>query len=238
MEKIIRKIKAVPKYGIIFGIVYFVLQYALYRLGAYLSAVTGTIEYAWVCKIPFIDDRIPIIPVFAVIYLYSYIFWIMGPMAVSLTKKRNFVNYIAGLSLAYLIGFLIFIFVPTYMDRVKEGLMTAAAQPGFFNRLLKIIYAADGSEKAFNLFPSYHCLISSYCYLGVCGQKEISKGFRIYSFIMAVLISLSTVFTKQHYILDVFGGIGISLFCWLLMKKLDPGKKYAEESCRTYHLVK
>ncbi len=227
LNNMIRKIRSVPRYGIILGIVYFVLQYGLYRLGAYLSVVTGMIDHAWECKIAFIDGRIPIIPVFSVIYIYSYVFWIMGPMAVSLTEKRNFVNYIAGLSLAYLIVFLIFIFVPTYMDRVKEGLMTAAAQPGIFNRLLAVIYAADGSEKAFNLFPSYHCLISAYCYLGICGRQEVSRGFRIYSLVMAVLISVSTVCTKQHYIIDVFGGIAISVFCWLLMKKLDPGKKYS-----------
>ena len=41
----------------------------------------------------------------------------------SLTSRKNFVNYIVGLTAAYLIGFVLFIFVPTYMDRVKEGLL-------------------------------------------------------------------------------------------------------------------
>ena len=49
---------------------------------------------------------------------------------------------------------------------------------------------------AFNLFPSYHCLISTYCYLGVRKQPEISRGFRIYSLVMAALIGLSTLLTK------------------------------------------
>ena len=144
----------------------------------------------------------------------------------SLTKKRNFVNYICGLSLAYLIGFLFFVFLPTYMDRTAEGLMEAAKQPGIFNAMLATIYAADGSEYAFNLFPSYHCLISLYCYLGVRGQEEISRGFQIYSLVMVVLICLSTVLTKQHYVIDMVGGFGIAFFCYNLMGRLDPGKRW------------
>ena len=227
MNTVIRKIRSVPRWGIAAGIIYFAVQVGLYRLGAYLSEAAGFIAFARECRIAVIDDRIPLIPVFAVIYLFSYVFWIMGPMAVSMTKKRNFVNFIAGLTMAYLIGFAIFVFVPTYMDRVKEGLLGAAAKPDIFSRMLNVIYSADGGETAFNLFPSYHCLISAYCYLGVCGQEEISKGFRVYSFIVAVLISLSTLFTRQHYFADMIGGIGISLFCWMLMNKLDPGKRFA-----------
>ena len=228
MKQLLEKIRRVPRWGIITGIVYFALQYGLYRLGNTLSVVLGTIQWSFDCKIPVIDDLFPVIPVFSVIYLYSYIFWIMGPMAVSLTRKRNFANYIIGLSLAYLIGFLCFIFVPTYMDRVKEGLMEYGSKPGIFNALLNTIYAADGSEKAFNLIPSYHCLISTYCYLGVRKQPEISKGFQNYSLIMAILIVLSTLFTKQHYIIDCITGIGISIGCYILMEKLDPGKKYID----------
>lgn len=220
--------KRIPWWGYVFGIGYFALQYGMYRLANYLSVVSGTIAYAWECKTPFIDDLIPVIPVFVIPYIYSYIFWIMGPVAVSLTKKRNFINYILGLTLAYFIGFLIFWLIPSYMDRTKEGLMSIAQQPGIFNRLLGLVYAADGSELAFNLFPSYHCLISFYCWLGVRNQPEISKGFQIYSLVLAILICLSTVFTKQHYVIDIFGGVGIACFCYALMNRLDPGRK-AEE---------
>jgi membrane-associated phospholipid phosphatase len=232
MKKLMEIIKSVPRWGIITGIVYFVLQYAMYRFGDFLSHVIGTFAYAFPPKIPFLDDHIPLVPVFVIIYIYSYVFWIMGPMAVSLTKKRNFVNYIAGLSLAYVIGFLFFVFMPTYMDRAQEGLMEIASKPGIFNQLLGVVYGVDGSTLGFNLFPSYHCLISTYCYLGVRKQEEISKGFRIYSLIMAILISFSTVLTKQHYVLDIFGGVGIAIFCYWLMNRIDPGKKYEEKELK------
>jgi membrane-associated phospholipid phosphatase len=189
--------------------------------------VLGTISGAICPKIPVIDDLIPIIPVFAVFYLFSYVFWICGPIAASLTKKRNFINYIVGLSAAYVMGFLFFVFAPTYMDRASEGLMEQAMKPGFFNGLLATIYAADGSNLAFNLFPSYHCLISLYCYLGVRKQPEISRGFRAYSLIMTILICLSTVFTKQHYFIDIVGGLVISIICYNIINRINPGKKYS-----------
>ena len=91
-----------------------------------------------------------------------------------------------------------------------------------------MIYSADGGTIAYNLFPSYHCLISAYCYLGVRKQRGISKGFKIYSLVMAILISFSTVLTKQHYIVDVFGGILIAVLCYILMEKLDPGARYKD----------
>ena len=110
--------------------------------------------------------------------------------------------------------------------------MELAARSGPFRWVLGIIYAADGGERAFNLFPSYHCLISAYCYLGVRKRLEISQGYRIGSLVMTVLICLSAVLTKQHYFIDVAGGVGIALLCHGLIQWLDPGKR-AEEKKRS-----
>lgn len=232
MEKLKSLMQKVPRWGYAAGVAYIALSYAFYRLGNYLSVVTGSAAYAREVKIPVIDDMIPLIPVFVIPYIFSYVFWIMGPIAVSRTRKSNFVNYIAGLTLAYVIGFIFFWLSPTYIDRTSEGLLSAVAQPGLMNRLLGIVYAADGSRYGFNLFPSYHCLISIYCWLGVRNQPEIPKSFQYYSLIMALVICLSTVFTKQHYIVDVFGGVGIALLCYMLMNRLDPGSRIAEQQSR------
>ena len=39
---------------------------------------------------------------------------------------------------------------------------------------------------------------------------------------MTILICMSTVFTKQHYFLDIVGGLGISVICYAVVQKLDP----------------
>ena len=90
---------------------------------------------------------------------------------------------------------------------------------------LSLQKGADGGDLAFNLFPSYHCLISLYCYLGIRRRNEVSKGIRVYSLIMTLLICMSTVLTKQHYFIDIVGGLGIALVCYFIVEKLDPGAK-------------
>lgn len=229
MNKFLKRVKDVPRYGWVLGAVYFVLQYSMYRLAELLSRVFGTTAWAFAPKIPFIDDKIPVVAVFVVFYLFSYVFWFCGPVIASLTDKKNFINYIIGLSAAYIVGFLIFIFMPTYMDRAAEGLMNYAQRPGLFNGLLKIVYGADGGNLAFNLFPSYHCLISLYCYLAIRKRDEVSKGTRIYSLVMTILICLSTVFTKQHYFIDIIGGLAISIVCYAVVQKINPAERILQK---------
>ena len=219
--ELFKTIKRIPKIGWIMGIVMFAMQAGIYKLGHLIASSTGTINWAISSKIDVIDNAIPIVPIFAIIYLFSYVFWICGPIAASLTKKSNFINYMLGLSIAYIIGLLIFIFLPTYMDREAEGLFEIAKN----SPLLGFIYENDGGTIAYNLFPSFHCLLSVYCYLGVRKQDGVSKGFRIYSLIVAILICLSTVFTKQHYFADVVGGVGLALITSLLVRKLNLGEK-------------
>lgn len=208
---------------------FFLAQLACYQLGNLFSILLGTAENAFAPKIPFIDDAIPIIPVFIVFYIYSYVFWFFSPMAVSLTKKENFINYTIGLLVSYFIGFLTFAFFPSYIDRAGEGLLDYVAEPGIFRKLMGIIYFFDGGTKGFNLTPSFHCLTSVYCYLGVRKQPEISRGYKIYALVLAVLICMSTVFTKQHYIIDVFCGIALPLIVYVIVNLVNPGKRISRK---------
>lgn len=225
MRKLVDTIKRIPTYGWVCAVLYFIIQYSMYLLADLVSRMTSAVNHAWSPRIPFIDDNIPLVGVFVLIYVFSYAFWVFAPLAVSLTKKENFYNYVIGIASAHLIAFLILAFAPTYMDRVSEGLLEAAEGRGLIKALLRFVYYGDGGAMASNLFPSDHCLISMYCYLGIRKQPEISKGFKIYTFVMAILIFLSTLFTRQHYFLDVVSGIGISLLCYVIVQRIDPGKK-------------
>ncbi|MDO4460378.1 MAG: phosphatase PAP2 family protein [Clostridia bacterium] len=226
VQKMKRIFKKIPKYGYVFAVVYFLLEMFCYSFGNFLANVIGTAENPIIPKIPCIDDKIPYIGCFITIYFFSYIFWLMGTLATSMTKKRNFVNYLFGLSIAYLIGFLIFVFFPTGMDRVAEGLIDISNGTGLNALSLRVMYALDGGNNAFNLFPSFHCMISTYCYLGVRKQPEISRGYRIFSLVMTVLICASTLFVKQHYFVDVVGGVGLAVITHIIAGLINPGKRF------------
>lgn len=200
----------VKPYGVIIGIVSVALQHGLY-LGAHkLSLIVGNTP---VCpKIAAVNDLIPIISLFLIPYAWSYVYWAMAPMAVSMCDKNHFKKYIAAYILACLTGAVIIIFMPTYMDRVAEGL-TSEPTP----EILRFWYTLDGGDMAYNLFPSFHCINSTISYLGVMGRKEIPKWYRIYSLVLTVLIYVATVTVKQHYIVDVLGGIAIAVFAWIIV---------------------
>ena len=151
----------------------------------------------------------------------------MAPMAVSKCEKQHFADYMAANVVACLSGMIVLAFFPTYMNRVEEGLYAVVENPTFFDRLREFWYSLDGSEMAYNLLPSFHCINSTLCYLGVAGRKEIPKWFRIYSFVVMLLIFASTVFVKQHYVLDIFAGVALAAVAFFICKKFHWGRMFS-----------
>ena len=227
MKKIIATLKKVKKSGWIMGIFLLVIEYVFYLLGNTLSNLFNIAPIS--PKIDIIDNNIKMVKIFIIPYIYSYAFWLFAPIVVSLTSKKNFYNYAIGLLLAYFVGFLFFTFMPTYINRVDEGVYDALGND-ILSKLIRLIYNNDGKEYGYNLFPSYHCLISTYCYLGIRKQKEISTGFKAYTLIMAILICMSTVFIKQHYFLDIIGGVLIAIICYILTNIINPAKYLIKEN--------
>jgi membrane-associated phospholipid phosphatase len=220
-EKNSRRIKG---YAVVIGILYLVLQHAFYLAGHYLASLVGLTPF--LPKLP-LDDRIPIVSIFIIPYVWSYIYWAMGPMAVSKCEKQHFADYMAANLVACAAGTLFLVFSPTYMDRIAEGLYDVPESPTFFDRLRLFWYSLDGSAMAYNLLPSFHCINSTLCYLGVAGRRELPKWFRVYSLVTTLLIYASTVYVKQHYVLDIFAGVALALLAWFLCKRFHWGRIFA-----------
>ena len=113
------------------------------------------------------------------------------------------------------------------MDRAGENLAELAGD-SIFGDLLRFVYGLDGGTIAYNLFPSFHCMLSTLSYLGVMRRKEIPLWFRIYSLVTALLIYCSVVFTKQHYVVDIFGGIAIALVFYFLSTRFQWGRVWEQ----------
>ena len=223
MNNIEKKPNRVKGYGIVIGIIYALSQHGFYLLGHVFAT--------WVGLTPFLpkiglDDMIPIVSIFIIPYVWSYLYWAMGPMAVSKCEKEHFKDFMAATLIACVIGTIALTFFPTYMNRVAEGLYVVPENPNFFDKLRMFWYSLDGSEMAYNLLPSFHCINSTLCYLGVARRKEIPLWFRIYSLITTLLIFASTVFVKQHYVLDIVAGIPIAVIPFILSKKFHFGRMF------------
>ena len=61
--------------------------------------------------------------------------------------------------------------------------------------------------------------------MGVRKQTNIKLWYRISALIFAILISLSTQFVKQHYIVDLVSAILLSEVIYFIVKKYNWGYK-------------
>lgn len=204
----------------------FLVQCGFYFATSFVVQKSNGAIHTFIPKIPAIDDHIPLIPLFVIVYWYSYVFWIGATLRIAKTSKQHFTNWIIAFTISEFIGFLIFVIYPTTMDRVQEGLYALATKEDPFSRLLWFTYMHDGGAYGHNLFPSYHCMFSMSCYMGVRHKDKIPKWKRIYTFVEIVLIFMSTLFTRQHYFMDVISGIGISILCNVLVEKWNPGRHF------------
>ena len=79
--------------------------------------------------------------------------------------------------------------------------------------LMQLIWKADASV---NVCPSIHCQ-SSACMAMAFSHSKLAEGKpqrKVLAWVWAALICLSTVFTKQHSVIDVACGLAVA-FVWL-----------------------
>ena len=78
---------------------------------------------------------------------------------------------------------------------------------GVFEWMTKAIYFSDQPN---NLFPSIHCMENWVVWRGMVGCKSIPLSVKIGIFVFAILVFLSTLFVKQHVVMDILE-YGISI---------------------------
>lgn len=208
-------IKRIPKYAIIPTIIIIIMQLLTY-FGTQFINKNST---AYDLTIDAIDNLVPVVTFFIVFYILSYPWWYISPLVVANTNKNNFYNWFLALIICFVICGLIFIFFPTTITRPE------IENNNIFDWLTNFIYINDNPDRPINLFPSYHVLFSWFCYTGVRKQKNIHLWYRISSLIFAILISLSTQFVKQHYIVDLVSAILLSEVMLYIVKRYNLGVK-------------
>lgn len=140
-----------------------------------------------------------------VIWVIPYALWypIIASAGVWLLLKsseRLFREFAAGFLLTCILGVLTFYFFPTYI------IDTPLTGTDLFTKLLLLLRAMDGDYAA---FPSAHVYVTTI--LALFFNRWYPKYGWLWLFIY-VMISLSTLFTHQHYIMDVVGG---TTYAWI-----------------------
>ncbi len=157
-----------------------------------------------------LDQAIPFWPPSVAVYLGCYLFWIANYILIARQGKKEVCQFFAGDFLSRAVCLVIFLIFPTTNTRPDVD------PTGFWNQAMRLVYAVDAAD---NLFPSIHCLVSWFCYIGLRGRKEVPVWYRGASFVMAVMVCISTLTTKQHVAVDAVGGILLAEACFWIGKQ-------------------
>lgn len=163
----------------------------------------------------FLDDWIPFLSVFIIIYILAYLHWIIGYIVISRESKEKCVFIVTADILAKMMCLFLFLVLPTFIER------PTVVPHDLLSFLTNFIYKMD---EPVNLFPSIHCLESYMVFRG-CLNLNVSKSYKVGMGIFMVLVCLSTVFVKQHVVVDIVGGVLIAEVSYQLAKKVQWFKK-------------
>lgn len=141
-------------------------------------------------------DIFPIWAVWVLPYILCYLVWLFSFLwAIYKMEDQLFRALIAAFILTCTVSVSMFILVPTYVSQATiEG-------SDIFTILLRYIHENWGRYDA---FPSGHIYITT---LLALFYSRWYPRHKVLSILILTIVSLSTLFTGQHYVADIFGGL-------------------------------
>lgn len=161
----------------------------------------------------FLDDIIPFCEIFIIPYILWFFYMILTCIYMYFKAERGeFLRFAIALTGGMSIAMLICQIYPNCVNlRPAEF-----AHDNIFTVLVKGLYAIDTST---NVFPSIHVLNSIIACVALERNTFFRRHryFRIINVLLCVLICLSTLFLKQHSVLDLLGGVTLYVILYLVL---------------------
>lgn len=180
-------------------LLYFPLYLAAFR---YLENITP--EHLHIISSP-LDQYIPFLPVFIIPYLFWFVYIALPGMYFLFCEREVFCR----LMYFGMIGMTVFLLISYVYPNGLAIRPEHLAGDSVFIKLTRYVYSVDTST---NVLPSIHVFNSIGIYLAVKDSDNLrkKKGIRYASLTITVLIILSTMFVKQHSVVDVIAGLLLS----------------------------
>ena len=201
------------KYSHAWVFIYFIIYVPWYFGIQYRTNITFQDVYIG------IDAALPFIAEFIYPYVYWYLF-VAGTVAYLFVKHRKeFYQCVAFLFIGMTICLICFTIFPTSFDH-RPDVITGNSLTQY---LVNFIYTADKSQ---NVCPSIHVYNSIGCAIALikCVDFKNSIWMKVFAIVSAVSITLSTMFIKQHSILDAVAAGVLSIILYVLVYKVDYSK--------------
>ena len=196
-------------YWLVFGVFFFVVERVWIRKD----------YYPIYCPL---DDAIPFCEYFLVPYLFWFVFLVGIHIYTLLYDTESFKRLMKFIIISYSMAMLIYILFPN----CQELRPVVFERDNIFTRFIEGFYQFDTNT---NVCPSIHVIGSVAVMLCAWHSKHFSTvGWRITFSMVALLISVSTVFLKQHSVLDILVAIPICVIAYMMSyqkrKEKDCGK--------------
>ena len=137
----------------------------------------------------------PLIKEFVYIYNSWYPFIFLASFIIYIKNKELYKKFILTMIIGILLSDLTFLIYPTIIVRPEIEIK------GFTDLILYLTYYFD--TPAVNCVPSVHCLFCFISIYYVILNKKIKTKIKVPIITYLILIILSTLFIKQHLLIDV-----------------------------------
>jgi membrane-associated phospholipid phosphatase len=141
-----------------------------------------------------LDRELPFSPPWVFVYVTFYLF-AFSPLLYT-RRAPWFRRVFAAMGVTMAVTYVVFLVFPT-----REVLRpTLDGATGFTMWFLRLVYGGDGG---YNCFPSMHVGLS---HLAAWTLRDVDRKVAPWAWALAILISVSTLLLKEHYLVDVVAG--------------------------------
>lgn len=166
-----------------------------------------------------LDQYIPFVEYFVVPYLLWFLFIAAVVIYFFLTDKTGFYKLTAFM----FTGMTIFLIVCTIYPNGQHLRPDVFVRDNIFVEIVKYLYRIDTPT---NVMPSIHVFNSLAVVTAIAHSQTLKKhkAVQIGAYLLAALIILSTVFLKQHSVLDVLASFGMAAVVYPFVYATQPKK--------------
>jgi hypothetical protein len=183
--------------------------YGLGKLGAHVFGAT-------VLSLGPLDRAIPFVP--WTVWLYGTITWVCLGAWLTIPSRAAGARLLATITIAAISCAIVFVLFPTSFPRELFPL-GALDSPSL--RELARLRAADSPS---NCLPSLHVALAWGIALTFAASFPERRLVHLAAIAWALIISVTTITTKQHFVIDVPSGAAVGVFAWWSARKLVPGE--------------
>ena len=153
-----------------------------------------------------IDHRIPFRPEWVFVYLTVYFVFILPFFY--LEDRKALIAMDLSQFIALALSYTMFIYLPVAFDRPMVEVVD------FATWTLDIV---QGQDPPWNCFPSTHCIA---CTIASLALMKYNRKVGWWVLGSTIFICASTMYTKQHFVLDVVAGVALGAAIFYLVRRV------------------